>query len=151
MDDGIFITIIEELKLEFKKGRRQRRITNVLLAMIIALILILLSIHFIYCPCLYMGLEENAIHKRVIFEGGGEPIENANVSIYLYNCYYDSKFTDGNGWANWTGLADGKWTIKVDADNDGNIDATDWDFLWDGEVWELTNEISPEICRYGIN
>lgn len=42
MDDEIFIAMIEELKLEFKKGRRQRRITNVLLAILI----ILMIIHF---------------------------------------------------------------------------------------------------------
>lgn len=137
---------IEEGKLS------QKRIGNLLLVLlIVAIIASLIFVAFTFsCPCPHGGIEEdkNAIHKRVV-DGSSDPIEGANVSLYYNGGLYDYENTSASGWANWTDLDDGLWTIKVYVDHDGDPESIDTNLLWDGEIWTLTNQISPEPCGLG--
>jgi len=120
------------------------------LSVLIAVILVITFIAVSPCPC--RGLEPepgNAVYKRVVWENG-TPIMDANVSLKHGTAFYGWQLTGPNGWANWTDLADGLWSIYVDADGDGTTDSKDeYNYLANGQVLTLVNTISPELHGYG--
>lgn len=152
MNDEQFKQLMEFKERKRKEEKRDRTMFAFLFLLVFIGLLILaavISYHCPYGPCPCRGIEENAIHKRVVVDADGSPIQDANVSLYYNGDLYDWKHTSSSGWANWTGLNDGLWTIEVDAEDDGDIEKCESNILWDGEAWELTNHISPELHGCG--
>lgn len=100
--------------------------------MLTIIIIFLLLFGPIRVPAHQAGKGE--IDKQVLFEG--EPLAGACVTLVSTAGMVKMK-TDGHGWANFTGLSFGHYTLYVDWNCDGVVDATH-------EI-DLTGQNSPWI------
>lgn len=97
---------------------------------------------FLSCRSSSFCMGTGGINKRCIYDNG-KPIVGAKVYIEQID---QTIYTNSSGWANFTNLGSGPYTIYVDMDNDGNWDGVpDIVVLGQGEVVNITNDFPPPL------
>lgn len=118
----------KETKDPKRDGQRRKMLTII--------IIFLLLFGPIRVPAHQAGKGE--IDKQVLFDG--KPLNDACVTLVSAAGIKEQK-TDGHGWANFTGLSFGQYTLYVDWNCDEIVDATHKIVLTeDNPLWVGVNE-----------